>query len=395
MEPARLSEGEALSVLDGLLPALAEQASRRDAERVLPHAEIGRLSDAGLFALSVPERFGGADVSVETLTEVFRRLSTIDPSIGQIPQSHYVFLEALRLQGTPAQQARFFGEVVRGARYANAQTERGGRTITEYATTLTPDGPGQYRLNGQKFYATGSLFADRLLVRAVLPDGPAAKAIAFVPADASGVTIEDDWNAMGQRTTGSGTVRLENVLVPEDDVVPFTPIFDQPTHYGAFAQLLHAAIDAGIARAALTEAAAFVTTRSRPYPDAGVDRAADDPLIVHAFGQLELQVRAAEAVLAEAGRAVDRAEADLTAHTAGRASLAVAAARALTTAASLDAGNRLFEVAGTRSALARLGLDRHWRNARTHTLHDPAAWKIQHLGRYAIDGTLPPNHGQL
>lgn len=116
---------------------------------------------------------------------------------------------------------------------------------------------------------------------------------------------------------------------------------------------------------------------------------------MQAFGELELQVRAAEALLAEAGRAVDRANADLHEHSAGRASLAVAAARAATTAAAVDAGSRLFEVSGTRSALASLGLDRHWRNARTHTLHDPAAWKVHHLGRYAIDGTLPPRHGQV
>jgi alkylation response protein AidB-like acyl-CoA dehydrogenase len=110
---------------------------------------------------------------------------------------------------------------------------------------------------------------------------------------------------------------------------------------------------------------------------------------------MELQVRAAEALVREAGRAVDRAVADLTEQTAGAASLAVAAARASTTQASVEVSSRLFEVAGTRSALAGLNLDRHWRNARTHTLHDPVAWKIQHLGRYALDGSMPPNHGQL
>jgi alkylation response protein AidB-like acyl-CoA dehydrogenase len=126
-----------------------------------------------------------------------------------------------------------------------------------------------------------------------------------------------------------------------------------------------------------------------------VERAADDPLVVHAFGEMELQVRAAEALLAEAGRAVDRADADLDEGTAAHASLAVAAARASSTQAALDVSTRLFEVAGTRSALASLNLDRHWRNARTHTLHDPAGWKVQHLGRFAVDGTFPPNHGQL
>ena len=75
--------------------------------------------------------------------------------------------------------------------------------------------------------------------------------------------------------------------------------------------------------------------------------------------------------------------------------LAVAAVRASSTQVSVDVSARLFEVAGTRAALSVEGLDRHWRNARTHTLHDPAAWKVQHLGRFAVDGTLPPRHGQL
>ncbi|GLY16894.1 SfnB family sulfur acquisition oxidoreductase [Kineosporia rhizophila] len=397
MEPARLSEGEALGVLDGLLPELAEEASRRDSERVLPHAEIRKLSDAGLFALSVPDRFGGADVSVETLTEVFRRLSAVDPSIGQIPQSHYVFLEALRLQGTPAQQARFFGEVVRGARYANAQTERGGRTITEDATTLTPDGPGQYRLQGQKFYATGSLFADRLLVRAVLPErpeGPVAKAIAFVPADAPGVTIEDDWNAMGQRTTGSGTVRLENVLVPEDDVVPFTPIFDQPTYYGAFAQLLHAAIDAGVARGALNEAKQQVA-KARPWFEAGGERAVDDPLLVQTAGEAEITVRGAEALLKQAAELVGVARSAPDAANTAEASVATAVAKVTAARAAVEASSVLFELGGTRSALNSLNLSRFWRDGRTHSLHDPVRWKVQHIGRWLLDDVAPPRHGQI
>lgn len=116
---------------------------------------------------------------------------------------------------------------------------------------------------------------------------------------------------------------------------------------------------------------------------------------MRAFGEIELKVRAAEALLADAGRVVERAAALLTAATAADASLAVAAARAATTEASLEASSRLYELTGTRAARGSVGLDRHWRNARTHTLHDPAAWKVQHLGRFAIDGTLPPAHGQI
>jgi alkylation response protein AidB-like acyl-CoA dehydrogenase len=190
-------------------------------------------------------------------------------------------------------------------------------------------------------------------------------------------------------------VRLRDVAVTGDWITPYSVTFDGPTTYGAFGQLLHAAIDAGIARRALDEACEFVRTKTRPYPDAGVERAVDDPLIVHALGEMELAVRGAEALLAAAGHAVDAANADLTEATAAEASLAVAAARAATADVAVRVAGRRFEVGGTRSALAGTGLDRHWRNARTHTLHDPAAWKVQHLGRWAASGTLPPRHGQL
>jgi alkylation response protein AidB-like acyl-CoA dehydrogenase len=219
--------------------------------------------------------------------------------------------------------------------------------------------------------------------------------VAWVARAAPGVDLIDDWNGLGQRTTASGSVVLTDVSVSSDLITPYAVTFDAPQTYGAFAQVVHAAIDAGIARAALSEAAAFVRDVSRPYPDAGVERAADDPLVIHAFGELELAVRAAEALLKEAAEAIDRANAQLNADSAGAASLAVATARAAAAGAAVEAGSRLFEVGGTRSAAAHLNLDRHWRNARTHTLHDPAAWKVQHLGRWAIDGVLPPNHGQL
>ncbi|OAA27505.1 sulfur acquisition oxidoreductase, SfnB family [Frankia sp. EI5c] len=389
-----LTAGDAVAAATELADDFATGAAHRDAERVLPAAELDRLSASGLLAITVPTRWGGAGLPTRTVVEVIRLLSAADPSIGQIPQSHFVYVNHLRLHATPAQQARLFAEVLAGRRFGNAQSEAGTRHIRDIRTTLLPDGPGRWLLTGRKFYATGALLAHWIPVLAHLGvDGPLH--VAWVRRHAPGVDVIDDWDGLGQRTTASGSVVLADVPVTEEWITPYAVTFDGPQTFGAFAQLLHAAIDAGIARAALRDAAGFVRDRSRPYPDAGVDRAADDPLVVRAFGELELAVRAAEALLAAAADAIDTADAELTAPTAGAASLAVAAARASAAAAAVDAGSRLFEVAGTRSAAASLRLDRHWRNARTHTLHDPAAWKVQHLGRWAVDGTPPPNHGQL
>ena len=72
--------------------------------------------------------------------------------------------------------------------------------------------------------------------------------------------------------------------------------------------------------------------------------------------------------------------------------VAVNEAKVLTTEAALLATNKLFELAGTQSTLSQYGLDRHWRNARTHTLHDPVRWKYYGVGNYYLNQVLPPRH---
>ncbi|GGM92701.1 SfnB family sulfur acquisition oxidoreductase [Thermopolyspora flexuosa] len=393
------SEDEAIETARALAASFARQADARDRDRRLPAAEVAELSESGLLGITVPARYGGAEVSVATLAEVFRLLAAADASLAQIPHSHFVFLEALRLQGTEEQRKHYFAEALAGARFANAQAERAGRTAAEDATTLRRRPGGGYVLDGEKFYSTGSLFADWLVVRAVLADAPpvagaAPKALAYLRRDTPGVTVEDDWDGIGQRTTASGTVRLSGVHVDEDQVVPYTPIFARPTTFGARAQVLHAALDVGIARGALDAAVAAVA-RARPWFESGAATAAEDPLVVQQAGELEITVRGAEALVREAAAAIDAAERDLTEDTAARASIATAAAKVAAARAALEASAGLFELGGTRSAAASLNLSRYWRDARTHTLHDPARWKVQHIGRWLLSGTRPPRHGQL
>ncbi|MET9648636.1 SfnB family sulfur acquisition oxidoreductase [Streptomyces syringium] len=386
-------EAEALAVAAGLAEAFRPGAAERDAQRRLPHAEVDRLSASGLLGITVPRTHGGADATAGTVAEVFRLLATADTSLAQIPQSHFVFVNVLRSQGSAGQQDFFFHEVLAGRRFGNAQAEAGTPHAQDIRTRVEPDGKGGYVLNGTKNYCTGSLFAHWI---PVLARGAGGKPhVAYVPHDAPGVTVIDDWDGMGQRTTASGTVRLENVAVPADRVVPHHLTFQRPQLHGAYAQLMHAAIDSGAARAALSEAAEFVRTKSRPWFESGAATAAEDPLLIQRFGALELRVRATQALLEAAARTVDTATAHLTDDTAAEASLAVAAAKAYAAETAVDTASALFEVAGTRAALNDFNLHRHWRDARTHTLHDPALWKVQHLGRYVLNGTRPPRHGLL
>ncbi|MGM4913948.1 SfnB family sulfur acquisition oxidoreductase [Rhizobium sp. 768_B6_N1_8] len=386
------SDEEALDAARRLGAQFAATAAARDAERRLPFAELDALAQSGLLAIAVPAQYGGLDVSNAVLAEVTAILAEADGSIGQIPQNHFYILEALRTDGSEEQKRYFFNRALAGDRFGNALSERGTKTVGHYNTRIVRDGPG-YRINGQKYYSTGVLFADWITVFAL--DEEDRLVMAFVPKGTEGVEILDDWDGFGQRTTGSGTTILKNVYVHADSVVLHHKGFERPATIGSVGQIVHAGIDLGIARAAFAETLEFVRTKSRPWMDSGVERAADDPLTISKVGQIAIRLEAATALLERAGRKVDAAQIETTEKTVVDATLAVAAAKVLTTEIAIEATNTLFELAGTSAVKSDLNLDRHWRNARTHTLHDPVRWKYHVVGNYHLNGVIPPKNGAL
>jgi SfnB family sulfur acquisition oxidoreductase len=386
------SDDEALETARKLAARFAATAAARDAERRLPFAELDELAQSGLLAIAVPAQYGGLDVSNAVLAEVTAILAEADSSIGQIPQNHFYILEALRTDGSEEQKRYFFGRALAGDRFGNALSERGTKTVGHYNTRIRRDGPG-YRVSGTKYYSTGVLFADWVTVFAL--DEEDRLVMAFVPKGTEGVEIVDDWDGFGQRTTGSGTTILNNIYVHADSVVLHHKGFERPTTIGSVGQIIHAGIDLGIARAAFTETLDFVRTKSRPWMDSGAERAADDPLTIAKVGQIAIRLEAAAALVERAGRKVDAAQIETTEATVVEATLAVAAAKVLTTEIAIEATNTLFELAGTSSVKADLHLDRHWRNARTHTLHDPVRWKYHVVGNYHLNGVIPPKNGAL
>jgi SfnB family sulfur acquisition oxidoreductase len=385
-------DAEALAVAEEVSAKLAEGAAARDRDRVLPYEEMDLISDAGLLAITVPKAYGGAGVRAGTVARVIAALSSADGSIGQIPQNHFFMLEGLRLQGTEEQKRFFYGRVLAGERLGNALSEAGTKTAHDHATRLTRDG-AIYRLNGRKFYSTGVLFAHWVAV--VANDENNVSTIAFVPRETKGITIVDDWSGFGQRTTGSGTTLLDNVEVHPFAILSFAALFESPTSMGPFAQIMHAAVEQGIAEAALADTVQFVRNSARPYKDAGVDRASDDPYTVAIAGELKIRVDASSALLDRAGEFVDRAQAEPSVETVAAASVAVAEAKITSTEAALLVASKLIELAGSSATLAKHGLDRHWRNARTHTVHDPVRWKYRAVGDYWLNGVNPPRHGAI
>ncbi|MEK1943668.1 MAG: SfnB family sulfur acquisition oxidoreductase [Pseudomonas sp.] len=386
------SDEQALIIASDLADDFKRDSALRDRERLLPHAELDAFSRSGLWGISVPKEYGGAGVSNVTLAKVIALIAAADGSLGQIPQNHYYALEVLRVNGTPAQQQRLYGEVLAGQRFGNALAELGTKTAHDRTTRLTRDGAG-FRINGRKFYATGALYAQRIPTSVI--DEQGVQQLAFVPRNSQGLSVIDDWSGFGQRTTGSGSVVFEDVYVAADDVVPFQSAFERPTPVGPLAQILHAAIDTGIARAAYEDALHFIRHKTRPWIDATSNIASEDPLTLKSLGQLSVRLSASEALLERAGELLDSAQANPNADSVAAASIAVAEARAISTETSLLAGTTLFELAGSQATLAEHGLDRHWRNARVHTLHDPVRWKYHAVGNYYLNEQNPPLRGTL
>ncbi|QND45567.1 SfnB family sulfur acquisition oxidoreductase (plasmid) [Rhizobium lusitanum] len=386
------SEEEAIATARVLAKQFAESASSRDTDRLLPHAELDALSQSGLLSITVPSEYGGLDVSNAVLAEVTAILAEADGSIGQIPQNHFYILEALRVDGSEEQKRFFFGRALAGDRFGNALSEKGTKTVGHYNTRIVREGLG-YRINGRKYYSTGVIFADWITVFAL--DDEERLTMSFVPRGTEGIEIVDDWDGFGQRTTGSGTTVLSNVYVRADAVVSHQKGFERPTTIGSVGQIIHAGVDLGIARAAFAETVEFVKTNARPWMNSGVERASEDPLTIAKVGQIAIRLEAATAVVERAGRKVDIAQIDPSEANVVAATLAVATAKVLTTEIALEASNTLFELAGTSSVRVGLNLDRHWRNARTHTLHDPVRWKYHVVGNYYLNDVTPPKNGAL
>ncbi|WP_213304237.1 SfnB family sulfur acquisition oxidoreductase [Paraburkholderia sacchari] len=383
------SDEEALAVARAVAAKLKENAAQRDRARQLPHDEVELFSASGLWAITVPKEYGGAEVSNVTLAEVIAIVSEADPSIGQIPQNHFCLIEDIRLEGTEAQKRFFFDLVLKGTRYGNAFSEAGGKNVLDIQTRIRRDGDG-FVLNGRKFYSTGTMFAHWIPVLAL--DEQDQAVLAFVKQGAPGLSVVDDWSGFGQRTTASGTVIAENVRVSPFEIFHTQRSYDRPTFAGPFAQITTAAIDLGIARAALADTIEFVQHQARPWIDSGVERAAEDPLTIAQIGDIAWRVHAAEALLERSGRFVDIAKREANEETVAQAAIAVGEAKIATTEISLLAASKLFELGGSKSTLAKYNFDRHWRNARVHTLHDPVRWKYHAIGNYYLNGVKPARH---
>lgn len=370
---------------------IAATAVERERDHRLPHAEIGWLKEAGFTTLRVPQADGGFGVSLPELFGLLVELSAADPNVTNALRSHFGFTEDVLNAADPGWRSLWLGRIAARQTIGSGFSEIGDAKAAHYSTAVSRHGDG-WRVNGEKFYTTGSLFADWINLGARDEQGEPIGAV--VDRRAPGVEVIDDWDGFGQALTASGTARFADVALAPDAVNPFGGRF---RYSPAFFQLVHLATLAGIGRAAAADVARLVAERRRIYSHGNASAVSADPQILQVVGRVRGQAYSAGAIVLHVAHALQRAhvaqqtgDEAAAARTAAMAELEVNQAVTVISSLVLEATTVLFDALGASAARRSQGLDRHWRNARTITSHNPRIYRERILGDYAVNGTLPP-----
>jgi len=374
-----------------LFDRIAAGAAERDREHRLPVAEIRELADAGFGALRVPVEFGGSGATLPQLFELLTELAAADSNIPQALRGHFALVED-RLVARSGPRDVWLERFGRGEIAGNSWTEVGTVQVGDVTTKVSPDPDGGFRITGQKYYSTGSIFADWIDTYAERTD-TGDRVIAIVDGHQDGVTHTDDWDGFGQRTTGSGTSTFRDARVGADDVVLFDERFKYQT---AFYQAVLLSVLAGSVVAAEREIAFEVRNRTRVFSHGNADTFAADPQILQVVGEVSAAGFAARAIVDRAaqslqgayeGAFLDEAEDE---RRNDRAELATAQAQVALTSLATQATSHLFDALAASGVSTTKNLDRHWRNARTAGSHNPWVFKARIVGDHAVNDVQPP-----
>ncbi|WP_334041979.1 acyl-CoA dehydrogenase family protein [Burkholderia ambifaria] len=391
--PATFAPDSDASAIDAdalarVIDSLRATAAARD--RAGGHAadEKQWLADAGLLTLAVPREFGGQEAAWPAIYDTIRQIARVDSALAHLVGFQILQIVSVDVWGSAAQRERYLrGTVEHRWWWGNAVNPLDTRLVA----TATPD--GGYRLDGVKGFCSGTRGSQRMTVSAHDPE-TGRTVFGVVPTDRDGITVNDDWDPIGQRQTDSGSVRFDGVTLAPDDVLhrSETPPTPRATLRTLVSQLVLTNLFVGLAEGALAEARDYVLKHGRPWIHAGVAQASDDPYTLQRFGDMRVRAVAAASLADRAALELQRAwvrRDALTADERAEVALAVSEAKIVAQRAALDNGEALFDACGARATAASLGLDRFWRNARTHTLHDPLDYRLRDVGRFALTGELP------
>jgi alkylation response protein AidB-like acyl-CoA dehydrogenase len=381
--------------VEALAAILGETAIARDKAGGTAIKERNAIRKSGLLTLRVPDISGAPQETWPRILRIVRRLASVDSSLAHLLAFQYLQVETLTLFGTPQQQDKFYQLTSDGWFWGNATNDRDTRL------NLIQDN-GRYYLDGERMFCSGSSDSDGLIVNVAHPALPGARVFLAIPTKRAGITVANDWDAIGQRQTDSGTVRFHKVQIEDDEFLGWIPgqqpLQRLPRHSlrACLAQLILAEIYIGNTEGALANALDYVGTRRRPWPVLGETDLLDDGILQLRFGQYWTQYRGARALSDQAAIALqaawDKGDA-LTARERGALALTIAEARLAAVDAGLTITSAIFDQAGASATLSSLGLDRFWRNIRVHSLHDPLDSKRQALGAWLLKDEIPAPSG--
>ncbi|WP_291044545.1 acyl-CoA dehydrogenase family protein [Herbiconiux sp.] len=371
---------------------LAVDAVERDRANATPHAEVRLLKEAGLVTLLGPREHGGAGETWDTAYKVIRAVARGDGSIGQVLGYHYLWAWAARLVATDEQVA-----AVEELYTANDYLFGGAVNPRDSDLTIREDGDDLV-YSGRKSFSTGGQVSDLTVLEGVL-EGTGIHIFAIVPTAQEGIVFADDWDSLGQRLTESGSVEIRDVRVPWAAAAGFVDRIFQPIVYNTLnvptIQLVFANFYLGIAEGALETASSYTRTTTRPWPYGGDDkaRATEEWYLLEGYGELQSKLWADEALLDAAGAEISEVlhapREELTERRRGEIAVRIAAGKLRIVDDGLEVATKVYELTGARASASSVGLDIFWRNLRTHSLHDPIAYKKREVGEYVLLNQVP------
>ncbi|WP_308908613.1 acyl-CoA dehydrogenase family protein [Pseudomonas canadensis] len=371
-----------------LAAEFALTAVERDERGGTPKAQRDALRHSGLLALSIPIQYGGLGARWSETLGIVREFAKVDSSIAHVFGFHHLMLATVRLFARPDQWQPWFEQTARKNWFwGNALNPLDTRTVVK-------DFGGWREFSGKKSFCSGASDSEMLIASAVDETAGGKLLIAAIPSGRSGITLHNDWNNIGQRQTDSGSASFERVRVEESELLldpgplstPFACL--RPL----IAQLTFTHMFLGIAEGAFEEARNYTLTETRAWHKSSAEDVRQDPYVLHHYGEFWVALEGIRLLVEHAAELLDQAWAkgpNLSETERGQLAIAIATAKVAATRQGLDLCSRLFEVTGARSTHASLRLDRHWRNLRTQTLHDPVDYKLHELGDWALNQSLP------
>ena len=369
---------------------LAADVTARDRANDQPLAEIALLRESKLLTMLGPAEHGGGGQSLQTGYRVVRELSRYDASIAQLLGYSYIWSLMPQLVGTPEQIERYAEESTRN------EWLWGGVANPRDPDLTLADAGDHVVFNGRKNFSTGGSVADVLLLAGMDPGGSDIPILMLVSAKAEGLRPLMNWDALGVRLSDSGGMEVVDVRAEWKDAFGYVDKVPQTRLSNIFGvpvwQLLFTNMYLGIAQGALDTAAEYTRTKTRPPLQSEHEKSVDDPYVLSTYGELAANVLAAEALVERAGVEVQAVMDDLdalTERTRGEVAVLVSAAKVIATRVSLEATSRIFDVTGARATASVVGLDRFWRDIRTHSLHDSIAYKVREVGIFFLRDDIP------